>query len=39
VWFHEVFYADGRPYRTREAEIIRALTSQANAKAKAAGAQ
>ncbi|ABF39322.1 conserved hypothetical protein [Candidatus Koribacter versatilis Ellin345] len=30
AWFHEVFYADGRPYRAREAEIIRNLTSQAN---------
>ena len=32
AWFHEVFYQDGRPYRTREAEIIRSLTSQANGK-------
>jgi hypothetical protein len=30
AWFHEVFYQDGRPYRAREAEIIRTLTSQAN---------
>ena len=30
VWFHEVFYQDGRPYRAREAEIIRTLTTQAN---------
>jgi len=27
VWFHDVFYADGKPYRQREAEIIRKLTS------------
>jgi len=27
VWFHDVFYADGKPYRTREADIIRNLTS------------
>jgi len=27
VWFHDVFYADGRPYRQREVEIIRNLTS------------
>jgi len=27
VWFHDVFYADGRPYRQREVEIIRSLTS------------
>jgi hypothetical protein len=36
VWFHEVFYADGKPYRQREAEIIRALTSQANGVAPSA---
>ncbi len=23
IWFHDVFYEDGRPYRTREVEIIR----------------
>jgi hypothetical protein len=28
VWFHDVFYEDGRPYRTREAELIRETTSQ-----------
>jgi hypothetical protein len=26
VWFHDVFYADGKPYREREVEIIRSLT-------------
>lgn len=26
IWFHDVFYADGRPYREREAEILRQLT-------------
>jgi hypothetical protein len=26
VWFHDVFYADGRPYREREVEIIRSLS-------------
>ena len=26
VWFHEVFYADGKPYREREAAILRELT-------------
>jgi len=26
VWFHDVFYPDGAPYRQREAEIIRDLT-------------
>jgi hypothetical protein len=28
IWFHDVFYSDGRPYRVRETEIIRSLTSQ-----------
>ena len=27
VWYHDVFYPDGRPYREREVEIIKALTS------------
>ncbi len=27
VWFHDVFYPDGAPYRQREAEIIRDLTN------------
>jgi hypothetical protein len=26
VWFHDVFYTDGKPYREREVEIIRSLT-------------
>lgn len=26
VWFHDVFYPDGRPYREREIEIIQHLT-------------
>ncbi|HZQ20669.1 MAG TPA: cellulase family glycosylhydrolase [Terriglobales bacterium] len=30
VWFHDVFYPDGRPYREREAAIIRKLTSQSS---------
>jgi hypothetical protein len=29
VWFHEVFHADGSPYREREAEILRELTGSA----------
>lgn len=32
IWFHDVFYGDGRPYRQREIDLIRSLTSQANAK-------
>jgi hypothetical protein len=27
VWFHEVFKADGSPYRTEETDLIRKLTS------------
>jgi len=30
VWFHEVFYPDGRPYRRHETELIRTLTTQSN---------
>ena len=26
VWFHEVFYPDGKPYRQREIDLIRELT-------------
>ena len=39
VWFHEVFKADGTPYRTRETEIIRNLTSSANSAAKSKAAK
>lgn len=28
VWFHDVFYEDGTPYRRREVEIIRDLAGQ-----------
>ena len=28
IWFHDVFFPDGKPYRDREAEIIRNLTSE-----------
>jgi hypothetical protein len=28
IWFHDVFHADGTPYRQREVEIIRSLTSE-----------
>jgi hypothetical protein len=28
VWFHEVLYPDGHPYREREAQIIRELTGK-----------
>jgi Cellulase (glycosyl hydrolase family 5) len=29
VWFHDVFSADGKPYREREVEILRELTGAA----------
>lgn len=35
VWFHEVFYPDGKPYKPEEVEFIRNITKQA-AKKKAA---
>jgi hypothetical protein len=28
IWFHDVFHADGTPYREREAEIFRGLTGR-----------
>jgi hypothetical protein len=28
VWFHDVFYADGRPYRQHEADLIQQLTGR-----------
>jgi hypothetical protein len=28
IWFHDIFHPDGRPYRQREADIIRSLTAQ-----------
>jgi hypothetical protein len=30
VWHHDIFYPDGKPYRQRELDIIRALTTAAN---------
>jgi hypothetical protein len=30
VWFHDLFYPDGTPYRSREIEIIRALSAELN---------
>jgi hypothetical protein len=27
IWFHDVFHPDGAPYRQREVEIIRGVTS------------
>jgi Cellulase (glycosyl hydrolase family 5) len=31
VWFHEVLYPDGKPYRERETSIIRELTGKSGA--------
>ena len=28
VWFHEVLYPDGRPYRIAEVKLIHALTGR-----------
>jgi hypothetical protein len=33
-WFHEVFYADGMPYRQREVDTIRSLTALAGSSAR-----
>ena len=30
IWFHDVFYPDGKPYREREVQLIRDLTRSAN---------
>ena len=30
VWFHDIFKADGTPYRERETQLIRELTSESN---------
>ncbi len=35
VWFHDIFYPDGRPYRQHEVELIRQLTTQANQQSQA----
>ena len=36
VWFHELLYPDGRPYREAEAKLIRALTGRGSKVAPAA---
>ena len=36
VWFHEIFYSDGRPYRPEEVAFIREMTSSAKRKAASA---
>jgi len=30
IWFHDIFYPDGRPYRQHEIDLIRALIAQSN---------
>jgi hypothetical protein len=32
IWFHDVFYPDGKPYRQHEVDLIRQLTSETNGK-------
>jgi len=40
IWFHDVFHADGRPYRQREVDLMRELTGRGTPEPKtAAGAQ
>ncbi|MGZ4787419.1 MAG: 1,4-beta-xylanase [Terriglobales bacterium] len=33
IWFHEVFYSDGKPYREHEVQLIRELTGRGTAAA------
>lgn len=30
IWFHDIYYPDGRPYRQHEVDLIRRLTQEAN---------
>ena len=30
IWFHDIFHADGTPYRQHEVDLIRELTAQSN---------
>lgn len=42
IWFHEVFYTDGKPYQPEEAAFIRRVVGEVNhapPKARAAGAR
>jgi hypothetical protein len=36
LWFHDIFHRDGRPYRPKEVEYIRAVTKGANVFQRAA---
>jgi hypothetical protein len=35
VWFHDIFYPNGKPYRQAEADLIRKLTAESNGPASA----
>jgi len=37
VWFHDVFYSDGRPYNPAEVQLIKQLTGKEKAKGAATG--
>jgi hypothetical protein len=37
VWFHDIFYADGRPYRPEEVESIKKLTGKEKTSSAATG--
>jgi hypothetical protein len=37
LWFHDIFYADGRPYKPAEVKLIKRLTGKEKAKRAAAG--
>jgi hypothetical protein len=39
IWFHEFFYPDGKPYREREAQIIRELTGKSTQSSSGTAAQ
>jgi hypothetical protein len=34
VWFHDIFYSDGQPYRPAEVDLIKSLTKAADGKFK-----
>lgn len=39
IWFHDVFHADGTPYREREVDLIRELTGRGTPEPKETAAQ
>jgi len=36
IWFHEIFYADGQPYKKQEIDLIKELTAKKSEKKKTA---